>query len=167
MCCPGTSPPALVLERSLYWNAFLGCSPVYSYLSCKWVCLDLQAVWGVCLYFLCLPSRHGMVLPDRVALSPVFFLHSQESFLCSRIALPLVFVFSSFFFFFPLSLALPQLVRFQIWPSCSNDTLPTTRICTASAVKNVSVFPRNTLPEGALNDVPGSVNTLVILIFSS
>lgn len=64
-----------------------------------------------------------------------------------------------FFFFSPLSLALPQLVRFQIWPSCSNDTLPTTRICTASAVKNVSVFPRNTLPEGALNDVPGRVNT--------
>lgn len=39
-----------------------------------------------------------MALADRVALSPVFFLHSQESFLCSRTALPLVFVFSSFFF---------------------------------------------------------------------
>lgn len=97
ICCPGTSPPALILERSLYWNAFLGYSPVYSYLSCKWVCLDLQAVWGVCLYFLCFPSRHGVVLPNRVALSPASFLHSQESFLCSRTALPLVFVFSSFF----------------------------------------------------------------------
>lgn len=46
-----------------------------------------------------------MVLPDRVALSPVFFLHSQESFLCSRIALPLVFVFSSFFFPLVISIA--------------------------------------------------------------
>lgn len=32
---PGTSPPALVLERSLYWNAFLGYSLVCSFMSCK------------------------------------------------------------------------------------------------------------------------------------
>lgn len=105
------------------------------------------------LYFLCLLSRHRMVLPNRAALSL-----TQESFLCSRTALPLVFVFYSFFSP-PLSLALPQLIRFQIQLSCSNYTLPTTCICTASAVKNVSVFPRSTLPEGALNDVPGRVNT--------
>lgn len=32
---PGTNPPALLLERSLYWNAFPGYSPVCSFMSCK------------------------------------------------------------------------------------------------------------------------------------
>lgn len=153
-CCPGTSPPALVLERSLYWNAFLGYSPVYSYLSYKWVRLDLQAVWGAFLYFLCPPSRRGMILPNRVVLSPAFFLSftPKRAFSAAELLCPLSLF--SHLSFFPLSLALPQLVRFQIWPSCSNDICQTH----AYAVKNVSVFPRNTLPGGALNDVPGRVN---------
>lgn len=32
---PGTSPPALVLERIVYWNAFTGYSPVCSFMFCK------------------------------------------------------------------------------------------------------------------------------------
>lgn len=59
-----------------------------------------------------------MVLPSGVALpSLVPFLCSQESFLCSRTALCLAFVFFSLFFFslFPpsLQLALPKLLGFR------------------------------------------------------
>lgn len=123
LCAVRDKPSSPCFERSLYWNVFLGYSPVYSYLSCKWVCVDCGHA-----------SQADMLcLTELIFLQPLSF--TPKSFLCSRTALPLLFVLSSIFF--SLSLGLPQLVMFQIWPSCSNDTLPTTCVCTASAVKNV------------------------------
>lgn len=104
------------------------------------------------------PAQAGDGLSSRASLSSLCPSLPRELSVQQNCFSPcLCFLF--WFFFSPLSLALPQLDRFQIWPSCSDDTLPTTRICTARAVKNVSVFLRNTLPEGALNDVPGRVNS--------
>lgn len=123
-----------------------------SYLSC--IC----RLCGEFVYTFC-DSQAGVgwfCLKELLSLQLLSFT-PKRAFCAARLLCPLSLF--SLLFFFPFSLALPQLVRFQIWPSCSNYTLPTAHICTASTVKNVSVFPRNTVPEGALNDVPGRVNT--------
>lgn len=105
----------------------------------------------------CVPhAGRGWFAQQSCSLQPLSFTPNR-AFCAAK--LPFLLSLFSLLFFFPLSLVLPQLDRFQIWLLCSNDTLPTTHKCTARAVKNVSVFPRNTLPEGALNDVPGSVNS--------
>lgn len=66
-------------------NAFLGCSPVYSYLSCKWVCLVLQTMRGVCLGVLCIPRGHGWFCPTELLSVLLFpFFRSHENFLCSK-----------------------------------------------------------------------------------
>lgn len=96
----GSSPLCALLGQALQpfflREASRGHAAVGSSLSCEWVWLDLQAVRGASLYLLCLPSRHGIVLPNRVSLSPASSLPRELS-LCGRTAFPLVFVFSSFF----------------------------------------------------------------------
>lgn len=107
----------------------------------------------MCGLWACLPSRHA--LPNRVDLPPASFLHSQEFSLQQNCFAPsLCFVFYFFFLVIRIATAgyVSNMAILQQWYPANNMRMH-------SQCCQKCLFPRNTLPEGALNDVPGRVNT--------